>query len=170
MASAGPGCCCPRRLLITGTGVAVTGVIGFVGLIVPHSSLDRRTRPPLLLPASARGRAVSRLGGPGVASRLSTAQPASGRGHGVCRCAVVSLYGAAQLQGGGALMEPAIAARGILYYVAVISGYSTASISPTRDGEFVGLLGPNGAGKSTLLRRPCRADQTFDGNGDHRRR
>lgn len=45
--------------LITGTGVAVTGVIGFVGLIVPH--LIRLIAGPdhrLLLPASALGGAI----------------------------------------------------------------------------------------------------------------
>lgn len=45
--------------LITGTGVAVTGVIGFVGLIVPH--LLRLIAGPdhrLLLPASALGGAL----------------------------------------------------------------------------------------------------------------
>ena len=155
--------------LMAGVAVAVSGVIGFVGLVVPHivrlmvGSDHRRVLPV--------GRAVRRLvhgpGRPAGADDRRAAGDADRRDHRVHRRADPDR----------ADPPPPLPVRGDrmslrLHDLAVdIAGRRivTGIDLTVADGEFAGLLGPNGSGKSTILKaiyrvhRPAAGRVLLDG-------
>lgn len=137
--------------LLTGMAVALCGVIGFVGLVVPHllrlcGGSDQR----FLLPASALGAA------PCCWRPISSPAPPCGRGaahrghhrlgrrpalhlsvvEARCPCQHLITSGA----------SPLLAARA----TAVANRLAPLDLA-RQEGQLVALLGPNGSGKSTLL-------------------
>ena len=136
--------------LSVGAATAVTGIIGFVGLLVPHILRPfAGHRPGLLLPASMLGGATMLLAG----RRCAAPDPAVGRAqdrraHGAHRCAVLRLAGAEDARGAGAMRLEARNVHVRLKAREVLAGLDFAA----QAGELTAVIGPNGAGKTTLLR------------------
>ena len=138
--------------LMTAAAVSVSGIIGWIGLLIPHFA--RLLVGPdfaRLLPAAMLLGAGYLLGVDTLARTISTIEVPARRAHGVYRHAVLHL-----------------GARGVSQGVAVAMGDETqrrkpvlrlwqkivgSDVSFTLDaGEVLCLLGPNGAGKTTLFK------------------
>ena len=132
-----------------GAAVAAAGMIGFVGLVVPH--LVRLLAGPdhrVLLPASVLGwRQFAVVCRPGGAAGVGAGGTADRYCHCVYRCAVFPLFIVTRAR----LMLRVKALQ-------IRRGGKTVLADITLDllpGEVLGVLGPNGAGKSTLLGALC---------------
>jgi hypothetical protein len=140
--------------LLTATAVAVSGGIGFVGLMVPHAARF------VVGPGHRRMLPVAMLGGAwfmvlvDLASRIADRpERVAGRHlHGRVRRAV--LPGAAATLGQERSVKLSVAHLGVVIDDRSIVDDVSIELRP---GTFHGLVGPNGSGKSTLLRCVYRA-------------
>lgn len=145
-----------RRLVVAGVGlgvgasVAVTGVISFVGLVVPH--LLR----PLVGPEPSRLLFPSALGGAALvlfADSLVRLAPGRGRAeardrHGARRRALLPVAPVAQPDRSH-ITAPLLDAHGLAVRR---NGFRLGPVDLALPaGRVCAILGPNGAGKSTLL-------------------
>ena len=149
--------------LMVGVAVAVSGVIGFVGLVIPHIVRPARG---FRSPAGAGGRSASRClvhgrrrsAGPDHRLPRGDAHRCHHRIHrgphaaGTDPTASLPLRGhpvSLQLQG----VSVDLGGRRIVSSVDLAVG----------DGQLVGLIGPNGSGKSTVLKTIYRANRPAAG-------
>ncbi len=130
--------------MTVGSGVAVAGIVGFVGLIVPHLVRPFTDRRPsgLLLPSALAG-ALLVIVADSVVPRAAARHRAAPRYRAKPdRCAVLPLAPAADAEGAGMTLEALnLSLRGRLADV-------SATLEP---GRITAICGPNGAGKSSLL-------------------
>ena len=162
-----------RSLIVAGTALsvgaatAVTGIIGFVGLLVPHVLRPfAGHRPGLLLPASMLGGAII------PARRRHRAAPGAAvggaedrRADGADRRAVLRLAGAQDPRGAGAMRIEARGLRVQLEGREVLRGLDFVA----QPGQLTAVIGPNGAGKTTLLRALAGLLPPAGGDGAARR-
>ncbi len=151
---------------MTGVAVSVCGVVGFVGIVVPH--LLRLMIGPahrLLLPASMLLGAVlhgrRRYAGPHHRGAGGNADRHPDRGD---RRAILPWHAAAPARAGRA-MNPILEARSVSK---IVGGATLVDAIDLRisAGEMIAIVGPNGAGKVDLAaavvrrsppdQRPCR--------------
>jgi iron complex transport system permease protein len=135
--------------LITAGAVAVSGIIGFVGLIVPHLARllvgpDHRRLLPVAGPG--RGRAPHRRRHPGP-GHPALRPGAPGGDHHRAPGRPLFLLPPQGDQGANPLMIR-VENLTVAYGERVILEDLNFQVA---EGEFVGFLGPNGSGKSTLL-------------------
>jgi len=130
----------------TSAAVSVSGLIGFVGIIVPHASARRQHVPPR--PSVVD---VARCGLPHCRRHSRARAHRSGRDadrgrHGVLRRTFLPCTLA---HAGGAAMKMTLRSVRVTYdgCPAVVAVDVSAS-----SGEWLCVIGPNGAGKSSLLK------------------
>ena len=132
--------------LLAAAAVATTGIIGFVGLLVPHAVRAARARPPRApRPVLPRRGGAPRLGGRARAFALCPVRDLRRRRDRPPRRPRVPRSPE------GAPVMPRLEARGLSAGYgakAVLAGVSVA-LAP---GRVAVLLGENGSGKSTLLK------------------
>ncbi len=137
---------------MTGVAVSVCGVIGFVGIVVPH--LLRLVIGPahrLLLPASVLLGAILMVGADTLARTIvAPAEMPIGILTAGGRRAVLPRHPAAAAWAVHT-MTPVIAARSLTKRAGQATLVDAIDVSVSA-GEMVAIIGPNGAGKSTLLR------------------
>ena len=136
--------------LATATAVAVSGIIGFVGLVVPH--VVRRVAGPghrLLLPMSLLvGGAFLVLADLLARTALAPGRTADRRRDLVRRRAVLPGHPARDAGAGPVSAVKAAGVRVALDRKPILRGVDIAVAA----GAWHAVLGPNGAGKSTLLK------------------
>ena len=136
--------------LSVGAATAVTGIIGFVGLLVPHVLRPFAGHRPALLAAREHAR---RRHDAAAGRRCPAPDPAVGRAqdrraHGADRRAVLRLAGAQDARGAGAVRVEARNLHVRLKAREVLIGLDFSAHA----GQLTAVIGPNGAGKTTLLR------------------
>ena len=138
----------------TAAAVAVTGLIGFVGIIVPHTVRLTWRRE---LPDRAAGLDGRRRRVPRPRRRRGPDGPGAGRGtahrdHRDDRGPVLPVRAAVAAHPPGPVVISLEDVR-VSYGPAVALDGVTERAA---DGEWLGLIGPNGAGKTTLLQAVAR--------------